>query len=130
MKQENNRFFGMLGFAMRAGKLVIGTDAVCLSMAKTGAARPRLVLLCADASGGTKKKICVKAAFYGIDVLETEAESEKIGALLGKTYAPMAIAVLDEGFAKELRKAGSGVIRTAPSAECNEEREFPDDGNR
>lgn len=105
MTAQRNRFCGMLGLAMRAGKVIIGTEPVCAAMAKQDAARPKLVILCADASANTRKKVTVKAAFYGIDVLQTEMPSGEIGQLLGKTYAPMAIAVTDVGFAAQLRLA-------------------------
>jgi hypothetical protein len=51
------RLRGMLGFAMRAGKITVGTELVCSSMARDGKDRPRIVLVSHSASDGTKKKI-------------------------------------------------------------------------
>jgi ribosomal protein L7Ae-like RNA K-turn-binding protein len=92
----------MLGFAMRAGKLVIGTDLICRSMSK-GAVR--LVVVSRSASDATKKKLFVKSDYYGISAIEAEIDTERLGKLLGKTYTPAAVAVTDEGFAVEIKKA-------------------------
>ena len=102
MAINETRLLGMLGFAMRAGKLIIGAESVCRAMAKGS---PKLVLVSDAASEGTKKKLTVKCEFYGIPYEMLPMEAEKIGALLGKTYAPMAIAVTDAGFSAEIKKA-------------------------
>jgi len=99
---NETRLLGMLGFAMRAGKLIIGTESVCRAMAK---GLPKLVLVSSAASEGTKKKVTVKCEFYGIPHKELPLEAERLGALLGKAYAPMAIAVTDLGFSVEITKA-------------------------
>lgn len=99
---NETRLLGMLGFAMRAGKLIIGTESVCRAMAKGS---PKLVLVSDAASEGTKKKLTVKSEFYGIPHASVPLEAEKIGSLLGKTFAPMAIAVTDSGFSAEIKKA-------------------------
>ena len=55
MTDGMQRLRGMLGFAMRAGKLIIGTDLVCSAMSSKKA--PKLVVVSEGASDGTKKKI-------------------------------------------------------------------------
>lgn len=95
----------MLGFAMRAGKLVIGTDQVCHAMAKGSAALPRLVLVSESASDATKKKVTTKAAYYGIPASQLPIATEELGRLLGKTYAPAAVMVTDERFIREIEAA-------------------------
>ena len=102
MEINKTRLLGMLGFAMRAGKLVIGTEPVCRAMAK---GTPKLVLVSLSASEGTKKKLTVKCDFYGIPYLMLPVEAEILGKQLGKTYTPMAIAVCDSGFSEEIKKA-------------------------
>ncbi len=99
---NETRLLGMLGFAMRAGKLVIGTESVCRAMAKGS---PKLVLVSDAASEGTKKKLTVKCEFYGIPYEMLPIEAGRLGALLGKAYAPMAIAVTESGFSEEIIKA-------------------------
>lgn len=92
----------MLGFAQRAGKLVIGTELICNAMAKGSV---KLVVVSKDASDGAKKKLFAKSAFYGISAIEVNIDAERLGKMLGKTYAPVAVAVQDEGFAAEIKKA-------------------------
>lgn len=94
----------MLGFAMRAGKLTIGTDAVCQELRKKPV-KVKLVLLSESASAGTKKKITTKCEFYNAPLREIAIIAEELGDLLGKTYAPAVVAVCDEGFAKEIAAA-------------------------
>ena len=66
---------------------------------------PKLVLIPADASDATKKKITVKSEFYGIPYIVAEICSADLASLIGKSFAPMAIAVTDSGFAEEISKA-------------------------
>ena len=102
--KSDTRLSGMLGFAMRAGKLVLGTEQVCLAMAASAKKkRPSLVLIASGTSDATYKKIAVKADFYGIDCRLLPIELSELGRLLGKTYAPAVVAVVDDGFAKQLR---------------------------
>ena len=96
------RIRGMLGFAMRAGKTVIGTELIAKALARGDV---RLVVISKDASDGTKKKLTVKSTYYGVLAIEVGIESDELGHLLGKTYAPAAVALTDEGFAKEIREA-------------------------
>lgn len=96
------RIYGMLGFAMRAGKLVIGTDLICRAM-KTGAVK--LVVISKYASVATKKKLTVKSEFYNVSAIEVDIDTERLGKLIGKTYSPAAVAVTDDGFATEIKKA-------------------------
>ena len=95
----------MLGFAMRAGKVIIGVEQVCTALSKSNSKRPRLVLVTETASEATKKKIFNKCDFYGVEIKEIKVDGESLGHLLGKLYAPAVVAVTDEGFAKEIRFA-------------------------
>lgn len=103
--KKNTRLIGMLGFAMRAGRLVIGTESVCTALAKQGNAKPRLVLVAHDASEGTKKKLLTKSEFYGVMAITVNIDSGELGRLLGKLYAPAAVAINDDRFADEIKKA-------------------------
>lgn len=105
MVDGNERLYGMLGFAMRAGRVIIGTDLVCASMSKRGAGKPTLVLISRDASEATKKKVTVKSDFYNIEALEIDVGAEKLGSLLGKTYAPVVLGITDGRFAEEIKRA-------------------------
>ena len=102
---HRQRLCGMLGFAMRAGRLVLGTEQVCLAMAKSGDKRPRLVLISHEASANTKKNLTTKGEFYGIQTTTIDLDADTLGQLLGKSYPPMAVAVCDDAFAREIRVA-------------------------
>lgn len=96
----------MLGLARRAGKVIIGTELICRAMPKRGDGSIRLVIISDKASEATRKKLTVKSEFYGIEYIEVSIDTEELGRILGKTYAPAAVAVTDEGFARELRRIG------------------------
>lgn len=102
MADTHTRLCGMLGFAMRAGRLTLGTEQVCLAMAKHGEKKPCLILLSQNASDATQKKVTVKSRYYGIDVRLCPLTPEEIGRLLGKKSAPVTVGVHDPRFAKEL----------------------------
>ena len=97
-----DRILGMLGLAMRAGKLIIGTEMICRAMPRT---KQMLVVLSSGASDGTKKKLRTKCEFYNIEMTEIDLDTEALGRLLGKTYTPAAVAVIEPGIADEIKKA-------------------------
>ena len=103
--KSRTRLFGMLGFAMRAGKVIIGTDLVCRALQKGADGRVRLVLVSDTASAATKKKVIGKCEFYSVDSRVIDVDTEELGRLLGKTYAPAVLGITDERFADEIRKA-------------------------
>lgn len=100
--ENNSRLCGMLGFAMRAGKVVIGAEQV-ISRLKDKAVR--LVLLSVSASEKTKQRLTYKCEFYQKEIREINITTEELGRLLGKLYAPAVVAITDEGFANEIIKA-------------------------
>ena len=102
--QKNRRILGMLGFAMRAGKVLIGTDTVLRTVAKNNSA-VKLVLIASGASDATRKRLSSKCEFYGIQTVEIEMTTDELGSLLGKTYSPACAGITDVGFAKEIVKA-------------------------
>ena len=103
MKAENNqRVRGMIGFARRAGKTVIGTELICRAMPH---ATLHVVLVSQSASEPTKKKLRTKAEYYSIPYVESDMDMESLGALLGKSGATAAVGISDAGFAAEIIKA-------------------------
>lgn len=101
----------MLGFAMRAGKLVIGTDQVCHAMSRGGRSPLPLILVSETASDATKKKVTTKAAYYGIPASLLPIDTGELGRLLGKEYAPATVMVTAEPFIREIRAALSNIQR-------------------
>ena len=92
----------MLGFAMRAGKLVVGTELACRAMQRGGV---ELIVISSSASGGTKKKLSTKSEYYGIPSVEVDVSVEQLGKLLGKESLVAALAVMDAGFAQQIKLA-------------------------
>jgi ribosomal protein L7Ae-like RNA K-turn-binding protein len=101
----------MLGFAMRAGKVIIGTELVCRAMPKKGKDALRLVLVSHEASPATKKKITVKCEYYGLRALEINLDTSELGRLLGKSFTPATVGITDDGFAEEIIRALSSPIK-------------------
>ena len=101
--KSRTRLVGMLGFAMRAGKVVIGTDIVCRTLPKAG--RVKIVLVSDGASESTKNKVIGKCEFYSTEARIIDLDTAELGRLLGKTYAPAVIGITDDRFADEIRKA-------------------------
>ena len=99
---NEKRLRGMLGFAMRAGKAVLGTDTVCKRMASGGKDKISLLLITEDSSDNAKKKLSSKAEFYGVEYKTAKISSSWLGELLGKTYSPVCVGIADDGFAKEI----------------------------
>ena len=101
---ENNgtkRVLGMLGLAMKAGKVVIGTEQTVISLQKK---RLKLVLVSGTASDGTKKKISSKCEFYKTRKEELQIDTDELGSLLGKTYTPAVVGITDENFSNAIIK--------------------------
>lgn len=95
----------MLGFARRAGKITVGTDLVCRSLAAKGDKKPQLVLYAVSASAATKERVRHKAEYYGVPALELPIDQDALGHLLGKTSTPATVGVYDKSFAEEIIKS-------------------------
>ena len=106
MADANQRLRGMLGFAMRAGKLVIGSESVLNAVSSKKP--PELVIVASGVSEGTKKKLTTKCEFYEIKLVQINIGADELGDLLGKTYSPATICVMDKGFAREIEKLTFG----------------------
>ena len=106
---DNNstkRALGMLGLAMKAGKVVIGTEQVIAFLQKN---KVKLVLLSGTASEGTQKKIRFKCEFYKTPTCVLDIDTGELGRLLGKTYAPAVVGITDENFSNAIAKLLSEV---------------------
>ena len=99
--KNKQRLSGMLGFAMRAGKIIVGTELVCRAMPS---GKVKLTVISGGASDSTKKKLTVKSDFYGIKSLVADIDTEELGRVIGKSSSVAAVAVTDEMFAREILK--------------------------
>ena len=95
----------MLGFAMRAGKVVTGTDLVIGAIRAKGKGMARLVLISKGASEQTRNKISFKCEYYSVPSLLVDLTPDELGQTLGKKSSPVTAAIIDDSFAKEIAKS-------------------------
>ncbi|MDZ5473438.1 YlxQ family RNA-binding protein [Bacillus sp. 31A1R] len=94
---NGNQWMSLLGLANRARKIISGEE---LSVKEIQNRKAKLVLLSADASANTNKKVTDKCKSYNIPYKLVENRF-LLGQAIGKE-ARVVVAVLDEGFAKKL----------------------------
>jgi ribosomal protein L7Ae-like RNA K-turn-binding protein len=87
----------LLGLANRARKIISGEE---LSVREIRSGKAKLVLLSADSSANTTKKITDKCKYYHVP-LKIVDNRELLGSAIGKE-ARVVVAILDDGFAKKL----------------------------
>ncbi len=95
----------VLGLAVRARRVALGSDAALLSISR-GAAH--LVYLASDAGDNAAKKFRDKCAFYQIPIVTSFTRAE-LGRACGRSQLIVA-AVTDPGFAAELAHDAAGDI--------------------
>ena len=95
----------MLGFAMRAGKVVIGTDLVIGAIRAKGNGKARLVLISKGASEQTRNKISFKCEYYKVQAILVDLTPDELGQTLGKKSSPVTAAIIDDNFAREISAA-------------------------
>ncbi|MBT2688599.1 YlxQ family RNA-binding protein [Bacillus sp. ISL-47] len=94
---NSTKWMSLLGLANRARKISSGEE-LAVKDIKNGKAK--LVLLSADASANTAKKVTDKCKSYGVPYKLIE-NRDMLGQAIGKE-ARVVVAVLDAGFAKKL----------------------------
>lgn len=94
---NSNGWMSLLGLANRARKIISGEE---LSVKEIRSGKAKLVLLSADASANTTKKITDKCKTYHVPVKLVE-DRFLLGKSIGKE-ARVVVTVLDDGFAKKL----------------------------
>lgn len=95
----NDRLLSLLGLARRAGKITIGFDAVCASVAKN---ESKLILAAADVSEGTMRKLTNHLSESEINIREMPYGIEAINAAIGKPVR--LISINDSGFAQKINE--------------------------
>ena len=110
--QVKQKLLTMVGFAMRAGKLVCGTDKICDEIRRHGIPddgddsefyAAGVVLLASNASENTKKRITNACRFYHVRLIAAPLTSEELAARAGRA-AVAACATFDKGFADGIKK--------------------------
>ncbi|MFO1445948.1 YlxQ family RNA-binding protein [Bacillus sp. Bva_UNVM-123] len=95
---NSNQWMSLLGLANRARKITSGEE---LTIKEIRNGKAKLILLSADASENTAKKITDKCTSYQVPYKIVE-NRQILGAAIGKE-ARVVVAVLDNGFAKKLQ---------------------------
>ncbi|KAB2337551.1 YlxQ family RNA-binding protein [Cytobacillus depressus] len=95
---NSNQWMSLLGLANRARKITSGEE---LTIKEIRNGKAKLILLSADASVNTTKKVTDKCKSYQIPYKLVESR-EILGQAIGKD-ARVVVAVLDDGFAKKLK---------------------------
>lgn len=96
---KTKQWMSLLGLANRARKIISGEELVVKEIRSSRAA---LVLLSADASPNTTKKVTDKCKSYQIPYRMVD-DRFVLGQAIGKE-ARVVVAVLDSGFAKKLKQ--------------------------
>jgi ribosomal protein L7Ae-like RNA K-turn-binding protein len=99
-------YLNLLGLALRAGKCTLGEESIVRDIQRQKA---KLVLIANDTGKQTKKKLTDKCSFYEIPCYEVD-DRETLSQAIGKA-GRVAIAVLDQGFAKKLQSLLDESIR-------------------
>ena len=93
------KVLSLIGLATKAGKTVSGE--FCTEREVTSG-RAALVIVAEDASDNTKKKFQNMCEYYKVPIYFYE-DKDTLGHAMGKQFRA-SLAVLDEGFAKGIRK--------------------------
>ncbi len=101
--RKNERIAGYLGIAQRAGKIAAGDEAVLKNLSSP---QVFMVIVATDAATDVKKKILdvISKSKYNKQITCIQWNTKiALGHMVGKSQRG-ALAVLDEGFAKAIKK--------------------------
>ncbi len=107
---DARRLLGLLGFAAKARKLCTGTDLVLDAVRRHGSANHKksqtrgLVIIAADASQNTKKRIENCCAHYGVPCFTVQIPKYDLSRAIGKMSLAAVCGVFDKGFTPALLK--------------------------
>ena len=96
---NQNKILSLIGLATKAGRTVSGEFSTEKEV-KSG--RAALVIVADDASDNTKKKFKNMCEFYEVPIYFYK-DKDTLGHAMGKEFRA-SLAILDEGFAKEIMK--------------------------
>lgn len=92
---KSEKLLSLLGFAARARRLVFGAE-LCRNAVRAG--QISLVIVAADASPNTKKRIIDACKYYGCDVCQSEVTASILSSRLGKTGMTAVVGLGDSNF--------------------------------
>ena len=94
-EDRSEKLLSLLGFAARARRLVFGTE-LCRTAARAG--QISLVVIAADASQNTKKRVVDACKYYGCDVCQSVVPSSILASRLGKSGITAVVGLNDHNF--------------------------------
>lgn len=112
MNDRVARLTGLLGLAARAGRVVIGTSLICTALQRGAAGKtPLLLVLAADGSPNTKKRISDRGAFYGVPVISLPMDCAALAHCVGKRDALVAaVGVTEQHLATAIWEASKEAL--------------------
>ena len=90
------RALGMMGLAVRAGKVVFGTPMVCDFIKDARERESILVLEAEDTSDNTHKRITDRCHYYGVRHMRIAVGTADLAHSLGKTGDLAVVAITDQ----------------------------------
>lgn len=93
-----------IGIAKKAGRLVIGTPAVCDALRKRSG---NAVFAACDISDGTRKRLTDKCAFYKAKFYELPVGGGELAHIIGKTGTVAAVMITDAGLSAAAESTAS-----------------------
>ena len=96
---KRDKVLSLIGLAMKAGKCASGET---MTESETKAGKAFLVIVARDASDNTKKKFRDMCKYYRVPIC-FYGDKDTLGHAMGKEFRA-SLAILDEGFAKEITK--------------------------
>ena len=99
------RIYGLMGLAMKAGKVGYGAD-MCEEKIKNGEAH--LVIIAEDSSSNTKNKFKEFAEKYNIRIIVI-GNMEELSASIGKVNKGV-FTILDEGFSNKICELARNIL--------------------
>lgn len=103
--KANSKIAGLIGLAMKAGKLAAG-DGRASEMSRKH--KSFLVLVSSDASDNTKKKYMNMSEYHKLPIIMLDIDRYEFGRIIGREFAVVA-AVCDKGFADGIVKLAERV---------------------
>lgn len=98
---DTESFLQFLGLCKRAGKVVVGSELICMELRRRKSME--LIVCSQHASDATKKRLEDKCSFYGKEIIYVDADTVRLGRSVGKDAAVAAVGVTDKGFADALK---------------------------
>lgn len=101
---DENKLRALLGIAKKAGKAILGTDMTVEAIRSGKKKSVKLILVAADASQTTVKRITNTGSFYKVPIIVTAFDKSELAHIVGSEAELSVVGISDEGFAKAIIK--------------------------